>query len=94
MRSTNLWIAALASFPNAYCEVFDPVAALASYGIDASNYNDGAPHAAVAGLEHTALDQRSAGGLGCKYAVSEHFRRASKRLSILTHMAVRNPEPR
>jgi len=77
MRSTFLWLAALASWPLALCDNLDAIAALEGYGIDVSNYEDGAPHAAVAvvgrpSVERPALDPRDTSDFGCKYAVGEH----------------------
>jgi hypothetical protein len=74
MKSALLWFSALVSLPVITCDSFDTVAALRNYGIDASNYDNGAPHAAVAGhrsTRYSALSERSAGSSGCEYSVSK-----------------------
>ena len=71
MRALPALFTIVAALPISSCEDFDTVAALANYGVNASNFVNGGSRASIAGnpVENdlAARDENS----GCKYAVRQ-----------------------
>ncbi|KAK5119980.1 hypothetical protein LTR85_007056 [Meristemomyces frigidus] len=67
MRTYSLLFAALVALPLSVCDDFDAVAALASYGVNASNYGNGGQTAILTGQNVSQIVARS-DALGCVYS--------------------------
>ena len=84
MRVLPALFTTIAALPISSCEDFDAVAALANYGVNASNFVTGGSRASIAGsLAENDLAAREENS-GCKYAVRQTGRASFNSRSVLT----------
>ena len=84
MRVLPALFTTIAALPISSCEDFDTLAALANYGVNASNFFTGGSRASIAGNpaenDLAARDESS----GCKYAVRQTSLASHNSRSVLT----------